>query len=187
MAGQGEDGRRGDLLAPICAHLLAHGLDRSGLRELAAAAGTSDRMLLYYFRDKADLMAAAMERLAAGLTAQLDAARAPAPMSEAALADRLVGMVLDDEVWPFMQLWLEIAAKGARGDPIFRETGGRIGAGFLDWIAAQSDAPTDAERRAVAARLLPVLDGLILLKAVGLDETCAAPWRSGRPPRPLQG
>ena len=124
MAGQGEDGRRGELLAPICAHLLAHGLDRSGLRELAAAAGTSDRMLLYYFRDKADLMAAAMERLAEALTAQLDAARAPAPLSEAALADRLVGMVLDDGVWPFMQLWLEIAAKGARGDPIFRETGG---------------------------------------------------------------
>ena len=144
-------------------------------------------MLLYYFRDKADLMAAAMERLAAGLTAQLDAARAPAPMSEAALADRLVGMVLDDGVWPFMQLWLEIVAKGARGDPIFRETGGGSEAGFLDWIAAQSDAPTEAGAAcgggaapAGARRAHPAQGG-------GLHETCAAPWRCVKPARPLQG
>ncbi|MCU0854845.1 MAG: hypothetical protein MUF63_08075, partial [Rhodobacteraceae bacterium] len=77
---------------------------------------------------------------------------------------------------PFLQLWLEIVARGGRGDPIFRTTGERIAAGFLDWVAAQSDAPTEEARRAVAARLLPVLDGLIVLKAVGLHETCARPW-----------
>jgi AcrR family transcriptional regulator len=166
MAVNQDPEKRAALLEPISAHLLAHGLERSSLRDLAAAAGTSDRMLLYYFSDKADLMA------------RLDAARAPEPMPEDALTRRLVGMALDDAVWPFMQLWLEIVAKGARGDPIFRETGERIGAGFLDWVAAQSDAPTGAGRREVAARLLPVLDGLILLKGVGLHETCAAPWRA---------
>jgi AcrR family transcriptional regulator len=176
MAGNQEHEKRAALLAPVSAHLLVHGLERSSLKELAAAAGTSDRMLLYYFRDKADLMAAAMERVAEELKTRLDAARAPEPLAEEALTTRLVLMVLDDAVWPFMQLWLEIVAKGARGDPLFRETGERIGAGFLDWIAAQSDAPTEAGRRAVAARLLPVLDGLIVLKAVGLHETSAPLW-----------
>jgi AcrR family transcriptional regulator len=170
--------KRAALLEPISAHLLAHGLARSSLRDLAAAAGTSDRMLLYYFSDKADLMAAAMEWVAAELMARLDAARVPERMPEDALTRRLVGTALDEAVWPFMQLWLEIVAKGARGDPILRETGERIGAGFLDWVAAQSGAPTWAGRRAVAARLLPVLDGFILLKGVGLHETCAAPWRA---------
>jgi AcrR family transcriptional regulator len=174
MAGQDEYAKRAALLGPVCAHLLAHGLDRSSLRDLAAAAGTSDRMLLYYFRDKADLMAAAMERLGMMLQEELAAARAPEPLGEAALRDRLVAMVLDDAVWPFMQVWLEIAARSGRGDPLFRETGNLIGAGFITWISSQSDAPTEAARRDVATRLLPVLDGLILLKAVGLAETCAA-------------
>jgi AcrR family transcriptional regulator len=180
MAGRDEHDRRAELLAPICAHLLAHGLERASLRDLAAAAGTSDRMLLYYFRDKADLMAAALERLALLLRERLEAARAPAPMGEEALRARLVGMVLDDAVWPFMQVWLEIVARGGRGDPVFRETGRRIGAGFLDWIAAQSDAGSEAARAEVAARLLPLLDGLIVLKAVGLAETCAGPGTRGR-------
>jgi AcrR family transcriptional regulator len=176
MAETEERDRRAALLEPVCAHILAHGLEKSSLRDLAAAAGTSDRMLLYYFRDKSDLMAAAMERLAEILRARLEAHRAPEPLGEEALRARLVAMVLDDAVWPFMQVWLEIAAKGARGDPLFRETGERIGTGFLHWIAAQSDAGTEAGRGAVAARLLPVLDGLVLLKAVGLHESCAAPW-----------
>ena len=176
MAGQEEAEKRAALLQPVCAHLLAHGLDRSSLRELAAAAGTSDRMLLYYFRDKADLMAAALERLADLLRDQLAAARAPHPMGEAGLRARLVAMVLDEGVWPFMQVWLEIAARAGRGDPVCHETGRRIAAGFLDWIAAQSDAPTPEARAEVAARLLPVLDGLIVLKAVGLSDICAAPW-----------
>ena len=179
MAETEERDRRAALLEPVCDHILAHGLDRSSLRDLAAAAGTSDRMLLYYFRDKSDLMAAAMERLAELLRNRLEAQRAPEPQGEAALRARLVAMVLDDAVWPFMQVWLEIAAKGARGDPICRETGERIGAGFLHWIAAQSDAGGEAARAEVAARLLPVLDGLIVLKAVGLHETCAASWSAG--------
>ena len=176
MAGHDENDRRAALLDPVCAHLLAHGIGGSSLRDLAAAAGTSDRMLLYYFRDRSDLMSAAMGRLAEILRQRLDAARAPALLPEPALRARLVAMALDDGVWPFMQVWLEIAAKGARGDPLFRETGERIGRGFLEWIAAQSDAPTGPARAAVAARLLPVLDGLILLKAVGLAGSCAAAW-----------
>ena len=49
--------RRGELLDRMAAHLLAHGLEGANLRPLARAAGTSDRMLLYYFADKEELFA----------------------------------------------------------------------------------------------------------------------------------
>ena len=55
-------------------HLLAAGLTGVNLRALAAAAGTSDRMLLYYFTDKDELLAATLACIAARLTAKLDAA-----------------------------------------------------------------------------------------------------------------
>ena len=49
--------RREELANAATDHVLAHGLIGLSLRPLAAAIGTSDRMLLYHFRDKADLLA----------------------------------------------------------------------------------------------------------------------------------
>jgi len=40
----------------LAGHLLASGLSRTSVRQLAAAAQVSDRMLLYYFRDKAEAL-----------------------------------------------------------------------------------------------------------------------------------
>ena len=65
--------KRTDLLDRVADHMLATGLDAS-LRPLAAAIGTSDRMLLYYFPDKATLMSAVLERIASRLAAMLGAA-----------------------------------------------------------------------------------------------------------------
>ncbi len=175
-----EDGdRRAALIDAVCGHLLVHGLAKSSLRDLAAAAQTSDRMLLYYFRDKSDLMSAALDRLCAVFQERLETVRVPDPLEEEALRPALVALVMDDGVWPFLQVWLEIVARGGRGEALFAEAGNRIATNFFDWIARQSAAPTEDGRRAVAARLLPIMDGLIVLKAVGLGGECAAAW-SGR-------
>ncbi|MCB0035085.1 MAG: helix-turn-helix transcriptional regulator, partial [Anaerolineales bacterium] len=40
----------------IANHLLAEGLNKTGLRLLAEVAGTSDRMLIYYFGSKDALL-----------------------------------------------------------------------------------------------------------------------------------
>jgi AcrR family transcriptional regulator len=140
-------------------------------------------MLLYYFRDKADLMAAALDRLAMMFREGLEAARSPEPLGEPELRTRLIGMIMSEDAWPFLQVWLEIVSRGGRGDPVHREAGRAIAQGFIDWIAAQSEAPTEAGRTEIATRLLPLLDGLILLRALGLAETCAAPWLRDPPPQ----
>src|SRR4051794_9315893 len=49
--------RREQLAEAATDHALRHGLIGLSLRPLAAAIGTSDRMLLYHFRDKDDLVA----------------------------------------------------------------------------------------------------------------------------------
>ncbi|MFY8208820.1 MAG: TetR/AcrR family transcriptional regulator, partial [Caulobacter sp.] len=45
------DEQRARVIAVLADHLLATGLSQASLRQLAAAAGVSDRMLLYYFAD----------------------------------------------------------------------------------------------------------------------------------------
>jgi len=49
--------RREELTEAAADYLLDHGLIGLSLRPLAAALGTSDRMLLYHFADKDDLVA----------------------------------------------------------------------------------------------------------------------------------
>ena len=161
------DTRRSDILEKLADHMLAHGLAGSSLRPLAAAAGLSDRMLLYHFKDKAEIMAATLERVAARMVTLLGAHTAADPVPLEALRARLVPVVLDDAFWPFMRLWLEMAAKAAQRDALYREIGGQIGRGFLAWGAAQLDS---AEPERDAARLLVTVEGMVLLKSVGLED-----------------
>lgn len=92
------------------------------------------------------------------------ARRAPMPLPPEALLPRLVDLVLAPPVWPYMRLWLDLAAAAARGDADARRTGHAIAQGFRGWIAEQLDAP-----EAEATRLLVILEGTLLLHAIGLD------------------
>lgn len=164
------DNRRTEILERLADHVLEHGLSASSLRALAAAAGTSDRMLLYYFRDKPEIIAATITTIAGRLMAILggDAASAPKPFG--ALKQELARSLFSDQFWPYMRLWLEIAALSAKGDPFFRHVGGEIGRGFLAWGAARLDCADEAQRRREAARLLLAVEGMLLLKSIGLDD-----------------
>lgn len=155
--------RRAELIRTLGAHLLAAGLGDTGLRTLAAAVGTSDRMLLYYFSDKADLLDAVLGRIADDLVALLDGALGAETMPAAALYARLSGLASDPAVAPFMRLWAEIAALGGRGQPPFDRIAASIAAGFGRWVEAHLDVPDPARRRGLAALLLVLVDGAALL------------------------
>ncbi len=156
------DDRRAAIVEAMADHLLAQGLAGASLRPLAKAAGLSDRMLLYYFEDKAAAMAAALDCVAARLTVALDARRSPKRLPRAELERALIATLSDDALWPAMRLWLDIVAAAARGDPAFRMIGEAIGRGFLTWVATQLDPPESA------LDVLAAIEGRIVLKAVGL-------------------
>lgn len=170
MGAKGED-RRAAILDRVADHVLAEGLAAASLRPLAKAAGISDRMLLYYFKDKAEVMAAAIAIVAARMVTAMEAhtARTPLPLDQ--LRSQLTTVIFADEFWPYMQLWLEIASLAARGDTVYRAVGEQIGRGFLAWGTAQLDS---ADPDADAARLLISLEGMLVLKSIGLDDVCAA-------------
>lgn len=160
--------RRAAALVRMGEHLLREGLAGASLRALAQAAGTSDRMLLYYFADKDEILAATLEHIAGKLAGLLDAAGSGAvPRAYPALLAECAMAFHRPDFQPFMWLWLELAAAAARGQEPHRAIAGRIADGFLTWSEARLDVADPAERAAQAALLLATVDGLALLQAVG--------------------
>lgn len=166
------DDRRAAILNRLADHVLAQGVSASTLRSLAKAARTSDRMLLYYFNDKAEIIAGTLAVISQRLTSVMDAQIAQTPLAFEALYRRIVDIVLAEALWPYMRLWLEIASLAARGDPLYRAVGEQIGRSFLAWGSAQLDSTTPAQHADDAARLLIMTEGMVLLKSVGLDGLC---------------
>lgn len=161
--------RRSVLLERLADFILAEGLGAASIRPLAASADLSDRMLLYYFDDKADVIAATLDTIAARLAVLLRQQTAVVPLPLDRLAPALADCLSTDLMWPYMRLWLEIASRAARNDPIYRPVGERIARGFLAWGAAQLDS-APADRAADSATLLVLIEGRVVLKSVGLDD-----------------
>ena len=163
-------GKRDAIIDDLADHLLAYGLAGSSLRPLAAAAGLSDRMLLYHFENKAAVLSAGIERVADRLRTALDERVSSRPLPPDRLTALLVPIVLSDELWPFTRLWLEIVVAAAHGDAFCRETGAGITDGFLDWCARQLDGEPGSDRDHHAARALVMVEGAALLHAVGAGD-----------------
>ena len=166
------DTRRAAIIEAIADHILAHGLAAASLRPIARAAGLSDRMLLYYFPDKAAVLAAALELLSARLTQKL-AAVTTAPLPPSALQARLASVLFTPELWPYLCLYLDMAAMAARGDTAMQTVGERLGRGFLAWGEAQLDSPPH-DRAADAAHLLVTIEGMLMLRSLGLGDVADA-------------
>ncbi len=163
------DEKRALILDKLADHVLAHGLSASSLRPLAKAAGTSDRMLLYYFTDKGALIAEVLQHIAARMVIAMEGAAAPQPLPLDVLLTRLSASLSDPGFAPYMRVFLEVASGAANGDATLARIGETIGRGFLDWGKAQlkSDTP-DID----AARLMVTLEGTVFLRAIGMGDVC---------------
>ncbi|MEQ1551295.1 TetR/AcrR family transcriptional regulator [Sphingorhabdus sp.] len=165
------DERRSAIVDRLADHVLAHGLVAASLRPLAKAAGTSDRMLLYYFSDKSELLAATLQRIAERMTGAMVEQVSPEPLPIEALQKRLAAMLFDDRFWPYMCVWIELASRAARRDPLYTPIAAAIGQGFLAWGEAQLAAENEEVRTRDAAKLLIAIEGMVLVRAIGLGET----------------
>jgi AcrR family transcriptional regulator len=173
FAVQKNDSRRAEIIQRLADYVLAEGLSAASLRPLAKAAGTSDRMLLYYFADKAEIITAVLEEISARLLRLISdqAASEPLPLDD--LRRLLAGVLFEDALWPYMRIWLQVAARAAMGDAYYRGVGEQIGRGFLDWGKMQLQADSAAQLDIDAARLLVSMEGMLFLKSIGLDDVNA--------------
>ena len=167
--------RRQAAIDRMADHILLEGLGAATLRPLAAAAGTSDRMLLYYFADKDELLTATLARIAARMTAQLDDAIPIGPLrSFPALLAEVWTALSSESLKPFMHVWLDLAAGAARGLQPHRDVAGEIADGFLAWVASRLENQSDGEPPSSAALFMASIEGMYLLKAIGRGDIADA-------------
>jgi AcrR family transcriptional regulator len=166
VADQSEADKRHVEEARMADHVLACGLPVATLRPLAAAAGTSDRMLIYRYGSKDALMARLLDVLADRLTALLDAAPAPDGRTADTLAADMAARMTHPTIAPYRAVWLELAATAARGNPAAEAATSRILVHFATWLAkhlpnGSESAPADA------ARVLAMIEGAVVISVAG--------------------
>jgi AcrR family transcriptional regulator len=155
---------RARLLAAAVAYVETHGMGDLSMRELAAAIGTSHRMLIYHFGSKQGLLVAivrAVEETERDFLAQL----AADPTIEPAEAIRTMWRrFADPRLWPHERLFFEIYGQALQGRP------GTTG--FLDgivdsWVEITAEYSVQrgippATARADARLGVAVMRGLLL-------------------------
>ncbi len=143
------------LLAAVVAHALCGAITGQSLREIAAAVGTSHRMLLYHFGSREGLLVAISNAINDAETASLD---------RWGDLRQLWQYYTDPEAWPFERLFFELYAHALHGQAGFE---GFFEASVQGWITGLAGelvkAGVDESTARVKARLfLAVARGLVL-------------------------
>jgi AcrR family transcriptional regulator len=156
---------RDELLPLIIDELAGNGLSGRSLRDIAAAVGTSHRMLIHHFGSRAGLLSAVVHAVEAG---QRDAAarddRVDGANDRFAALQRTWQRVSQPTYWPHERLFFECYARALQGEEPFAT----LLPGLIeDWIepavAAQvAHGRPEARARADARLALAVVRGLLL-------------------------
>ncbi|MDJ0867212.1 MAG: TetR/AcrR family transcriptional regulator [Myxococcota bacterium] len=165
--------KRAEVVEKLAGHVLSAGLGDTGLRRLAEVAGTSDRMLLYYFENKEELLSAVLERITSDLAESLEALAAGGRMPPARALQLMWAALKLDANADQLRLWLDLSSAACRGDPFYRSVVTRIRQDWMERLSAILDTPP-RERAALATLMMAAVDGQVVLFPEDLAEGDAA-------------
>jgi AcrR family transcriptional regulator len=157
-------GPRGRLLAGAIEHVSEHGVGEISLRQLAAALGTSHRMLLYHFGSREALLIEVIrtvEEQQRAALAQILEEEADEPPAE--IMRRMWARVADPALWPNERLFFEVYAQALQGSPhALPLLDGIVDAWVEPLAALVAPGRPEAEARAEARLGVAVVRGLLL-------------------------
>ena len=159
-----DEARRRELLDALIEAFAHGGIGGRSLRDVAAAVGTSHRMLLHHFGSRDELLVSIVEEVERRQAATLD--DLPREPSAAVLA--MWADLRRPELRPFERLFFECYARGAQGEAPFA----RLVPNAVDGWLADVDERSEGTADPALVRLgLAVMRGLLLdLVATGDEE-----------------
>ncbi len=186
MASQHPPGspRRAELLSACYGYVLEHGLAGLSLRPLAAATGTSPRVLLYLFGSKEQLVRELLARARheqISLITGLLGPDAPDGGFER-LADRLWELLSSPEQRPMVRLTYEAYLRSVSRDPgPWQGFAAETARDYLELLVRAQPGTPRAQAEVTATSTLALIRGLLLgLLADGDTGRVTAAWRAGR-------
>jgi AcrR family transcriptional regulator len=150
-------------LDPAVDFVLAEGLGGLTLRPLAAALGTSDRMVMYHFGSKEHLLARIVERSSERLAASMMKRFTPAPKTAYEVVLRFWKALTTAETEPYVRLYFELWVTASR-EPAYAKVAQEISAQWIALIDSMFRATGETLAPGVAVDTLAGLDGLVLLR-----------------------
>jgi AcrR family transcriptional regulator len=155
---------RARLLDAVVGYAKSHGISDLSLRELAAAVGTSHRMLIYHFGSKEGLLAAVVQAVEAEQREFLAGLAADPAVGPVEAMRAMWRRIADPSLWPGERLFFEIYGQALQGRP---GTEGFLDRITEDWVelAAEYSVRLGAPRetaRADARLSVAVGRGLLL-------------------------
>jgi AcrR family transcriptional regulator len=176
--------RRAELLSACYGYVLEHGLAGLSLRPLAAATGTSPRVLLYLFGSKEQLVRELLARARhdqIGLVTDLLHPEIPEDGFEA-LADRLWNLLSSPGQRPVVRLTYEAFLRSVSRDPgPWEGFAAETARDYLELLIRAQPGTPPAQAEATATHTLALIRGLLLdLLAGGDTDRVMAAWRNGR-------
>lgn len=152
--------------------MLAEELGTLGLRTVAARLGTSDRMLIYYFGTKEQLVIEMLDKVEARMAPILAANSEGPTMSAGAFLGSVLDLSADPQVAPFFRLWTEVIARGARGEAPYDAVARRVVHSWIAWIGSRLvPSPGAGGEDGRPAALLAIVEGLGLLELASPGST----------------
>jgi len=151
------------LLAAAIEYVSQHGVGEISLRGLAAALGTSHRMLIYHFGSREALLIEVIRTVEEQQRMALAAILEDADEPPAEIMRRMWARVADPALWPNERLFFEVYAQALQGSPHALPLLDGIVDAWVEPLAAlvAPDRPKE-EARAEARLGVAVVRGLLL-------------------------
>ncbi len=151
--------RRRAIVEAAASHLIENGLQNSGLRAIAQSVGMSDRMIMYYFDTKDDLVSAALELIGEGLAAGMESAVPNGNATPKQILGALAETLQSDEAQAIMRLWFEIVGLAMRGHEPYRQTAALL----LERSEEQIKGKLRSDQKHRAREVLGALEGKVMI------------------------
>ena len=158
------NGARERLLAAAMDHVVEHGIGDLSLRGLAAALGTSHRMLIYHFGSREGLLIEIIRTVEARQRAALAQMLLEPDAEPADIMRRTWRRLADPALWPNERLFFEVYAQALQGSPHARPLLDGIVSSWVEPLTriAVAQGRPEAEARAEARLGVAVTRGLLL-------------------------
>lgn len=158
-----------EILEAALASALEEGLSQLTFGRLAKRLGVHDRIIVYYFPTKADLVTAVLGAMGLQLQAAVAAAFRTPSEDYMELVRRAWAVLASEEMDPLFGLFFEANGLAAAGREPYRSVVPMLVEAWIDWAAGFVTGPPKRSRSEAEAGIA-LIDGLLLLRQLAGPE-----------------